>query len=105
MITPVPLLYANDPSPPESVTEIAPLASESAYCVIDDAIVNVLLESLYVFVIPDPAVTNAFTLSSTLSLVKYKLDVPSLRSSVSLDDKFRFDPVCKFTLASALAFV
>ena len=27
-------LYANEPSPPASVTDMAPRASESAYCVI-----------------------------------------------------------------------
>ena len=34
VITPLLELYANEPSPPESVTDIAALASESVYCVI-----------------------------------------------------------------------
>ena len=33
VITPVDELYASEPSPPESVTDINPLASESAYIV------------------------------------------------------------------------
>ena len=48
------------------------------YCVIVVASVNVPAASSYVEVMPVPAVTKALTLSSTLSLVKYKLSVPSL---------------------------
>ena len=52
-------------------------------------------------------------LSDRLSLfevIKYgAVDQGSLTvydlNGLDLDDKFRFDPVCKFTLASALAFV
>jgi hypothetical protein len=56
------------------VTDIACLAFASAYCDIEVAIVKVLLASSYVVVIPVPSCINAFTLSSTLSLVKYKLE-------------------------------
>ena len=44
VITPVDELYASEPSPPESVTDIAPLASESAYAA-EPASVNVPAES------------------------------------------------------------
>ena len=42
VITPVLELYANEPSPPASVTDMAALASESAYCVIVVEIAPVL---------------------------------------------------------------
>ena len=63
-------------------TDIAPLAKASVYCVIVVASVNVPAASSYVEVIPVPAVTKEFTLSSTLSLVKYKFE-PSPISPVS----------------------
>ena len=64
------------------MTDIACLAFASAYCVIEVATVKVLLASSYVVVIPVPSYINAFTLSSTLSFVKYKLEEPSDNASV-----------------------
>jgi len=69
-------------------------------------LVNVKLPaaSLYTLEIPVDATIKLATLSSVLSSVKYLFD-PSAKSEVVLDDKSKFAPVCKFTLASALAFV
>ena len=55
MITPVPLLYVKEPSPPASVTDIADLASLSVYCVMVEAITPVLL----LYDIPVPALKDA----------------------------------------------
>ena len=69
VITPVELLYASEPSPPESVTEIAALDNASVYCVISFVSVNVPAASSYVDVIPVPPTTKPFTISSISSSV------------------------------------
>ena len=129
VITPVELLYDNEPSPALSVTEIAPLASESVYVVTENAPVELLYDksppaenkpliaesdkpasvsvpaaSSYVDVIFVPPITKPFTISSISSSVLPEELIVSVPFASSYDVVIFVPAVINaFTLSSTLS--